>query len=128
MRVNSTSFFFQAEDGIRGADVTGVQTCALPICFFLAITHQGVISTLCRQNSWIERCRWRTGLTPQIQNKARLTQSLRKLLQPIRRLLIGLHSYEASRVLAIVPRRQQGVQLFSREPQLIATGLVRTPF
>src|SRR3989442_9216103 len=25
------SFFFQAEDGIRDADVTGVQTCALPI-------------------------------------------------------------------------------------------------
>src|SRR6266540_7162727 len=24
-------FFFQAEDGIRGLDVTGVQTCALPI-------------------------------------------------------------------------------------------------
>src|SRR5215813_14334953 len=24
-------FFFQAEDGIRCADVTGVQTCALPI-------------------------------------------------------------------------------------------------
>src|SRR3989442_12277998 len=24
--------FFQAEDGIRDADVTGVQTCALPIC------------------------------------------------------------------------------------------------
>src|SRR6266699_6281490 len=24
-------FVFQAEDGIRGADVTGVQTCALPI-------------------------------------------------------------------------------------------------
>src|SRR5215813_15331048 len=24
-------FFFQAEDGIRAADVTGVQTCALPI-------------------------------------------------------------------------------------------------
>src|SRR6266699_2988072 len=29
-------FFFQAEDGIRDADVTGVQTCALPICRFLA--------------------------------------------------------------------------------------------
>src|SRR3989442_1623185 len=27
----STVFFFQAEDGIRDADVTGVQTCALPI-------------------------------------------------------------------------------------------------
>src|SRR5205809_1232643 len=25
-------FFFQAEDGIRGVAVTGVQTCALPIC------------------------------------------------------------------------------------------------
>src|SRR5699024_11284120 len=26
------SFFFQAEDGIRDRNVTGVQTCALPIC------------------------------------------------------------------------------------------------
>src|SRR5207237_5871715 len=26
-------FFFQAEDGIRDSSVTGVQTCALPICF-----------------------------------------------------------------------------------------------
>src|SRR5438046_5542723 len=26
------SFFFQAEDGIRDWSVTGVQTCALPIC------------------------------------------------------------------------------------------------
>src|ERR671935_1188816 len=25
--------FFQAEDGIRDTSVTGVQTCALPICF-----------------------------------------------------------------------------------------------
>src|SRR5215813_7246577 len=30
-------FFFQAEDGIRDADVTGVQTCALPI--FAACTE-----------------------------------------------------------------------------------------
>src|SRR5690606_41043999 len=29
-------FFFQAEDGIRDFHVTGVQTCALPIC----ILHQ----------------------------------------------------------------------------------------
>src|SRR5437762_7850251 len=28
----ATLFFFQAEDGIRGTSVTGVQTCALPIC------------------------------------------------------------------------------------------------
>src|SRR5438094_1703024 len=30
------AFFFQAEDGIRGRTVTGVQTCALPICDLLA--------------------------------------------------------------------------------------------
>src|SRR2546430_4954566 len=29
-------FFFQAEDGIRDLTVTGVQTCALPICFPVA--------------------------------------------------------------------------------------------
>src|SRR3712207_8978850 len=28
----SSVFFFQAEDGIRDIVVTGVQTCALPIC------------------------------------------------------------------------------------------------
>src|SRR5690606_40085656 len=28
-------FFFQAEDGIRDFHVTGVQTCALPICPFI---------------------------------------------------------------------------------------------
>src|SRR5256885_6222627 len=28
-------FFFQAEDGIRDYKVTGVQTCALPICLNL---------------------------------------------------------------------------------------------
>src|SRR5256885_582034 len=30
-------FFFQAEDGIRDYKVTGVQTCALPICFGLEL-------------------------------------------------------------------------------------------
>src|SRR5699024_11337275 len=30
-------FFFQAEDGIRDRNVTGVQTCALPICDRLSI-------------------------------------------------------------------------------------------
>src|SRR5699024_11774802 len=33
---DSSSFFFQAEDGIRDRNVTGVQTCALPI---LAAKH-----------------------------------------------------------------------------------------
>ena len=30
--LNVVNFFFQAEDGIRDYKVTGVQTCALPIC------------------------------------------------------------------------------------------------
>ena len=31
-------FFFQAEDGIRDYDVTGVQTCALPISTLMGVT------------------------------------------------------------------------------------------
>src|SRR2546427_5091913 len=32
-------FFFQAEDGIRDLTVTGVQTCALPICVITTATY-----------------------------------------------------------------------------------------
>src|SRR5699024_4377949 len=32
VRLTSVFCFFQAEDGIRYRNVTGVQTCALPIC------------------------------------------------------------------------------------------------
>src|SRR5256885_8911366 len=34
-------FFFQAEDGIRDYKVTGVQTCALPICLSVNDTGEG---------------------------------------------------------------------------------------
>src|SRR6266487_6013586 len=37
-------FFFQAEDGIRGGRVTGVQTCALPIS---TVTSRGLVDTCC---------------------------------------------------------------------------------
>src|SRR3989442_4162960 len=40
----SMFFFFQAEDGIRDADVTGVQTCALPI--FMSDTTNSEPDTL----------------------------------------------------------------------------------
>src|SRR2546426_1363283 len=33
--ISELFFFFQAEDGIRYYKVTGVQTCALPICTFV---------------------------------------------------------------------------------------------
>src|SRR3989442_10659395 len=44
-------FFFQAEDGIRDADVTGVQTCALPISFATLVSrYVGLVySTAFRQ-------------------------------------------------------------------------------
>src|SRR5207245_8772922 len=45
------SFFFQAEDGIRDATVTGVQTCALPISLRLLIDRtrsgQGQVVLVC---------------------------------------------------------------------------------
>src|SRR5437870_13221639 len=34
-------FFFQAEDGIRDGHVTGVQTCALPICIGSSLRSRG---------------------------------------------------------------------------------------
>src|SRR5699024_11383813 len=36
-------FFFQAEDGIRDRNVTGVQTCALPICPVFEATRQSAL-------------------------------------------------------------------------------------
>src|SRR5437667_6201762 len=38
-------FFFQAEDGIRDRDVTGVQTCALPISSGL-ITREDILEEI----------------------------------------------------------------------------------
>src|SRR2546422_1558053 len=37
-------FFFQAEDGIRDVAVTGVQTCALPICTAGSAPNQIVVA------------------------------------------------------------------------------------
>src|ERR1039458_8778311 len=39
-RSDGSVFFFQAEDGIRDASLTGVQTCALPIYETLKGTRQ----------------------------------------------------------------------------------------
>src|SRR5699024_11522481 len=38
-------FFFQAEDGIRDRNVTGVQTCALPISLFEDAQQRLIAST-----------------------------------------------------------------------------------
>src|SRR5690606_40112701 len=58
-------FFFQADDGIRGFHVTGVQTCALPIfcstkqTFFICYCY--IFSSVTRGSSnirrkWLFRC------------------------------------------------------------------------
>src|SRR5882757_1571502 len=39
------SFFFRAEDGIRDIGVTGVQTCALPICRAALRARQKIVLT-----------------------------------------------------------------------------------
>src|SRR5256885_10194497 len=41
-RASRVFFFFQAEDGIRDYKVTGVQTCALPICQAALFVFAGV--------------------------------------------------------------------------------------
>src|SRR5699024_12162053 len=38
-------FFFQAEDGIRDRNVTGVQTCALPIWIFDEFARESLKTT-----------------------------------------------------------------------------------
>src|SRR5437868_14726967 len=40
-------FFFQAEDGIRDRNVTGVQTCALPISCKAACESRSSLTRLC---------------------------------------------------------------------------------
>src|SRR5699024_11342124 len=44
--VSSFLFFFQAEDGIRDRNVTGVQTCALPILTPFSAIAFGAVSGL----------------------------------------------------------------------------------
>src|SRR5205807_9128225 len=45
-------FFFQAEDGIRGYKVTGVQTCALPISVFPAMIAATLIVIMLQVRSF----------------------------------------------------------------------------
>src|SRR5688500_20266938 len=62
-------FFFQAEDGIRDYKVTGVQTCALPIC-----THRrGRRRRRCRPRRCVPRGPARAGCRPPRRAWARRT-------------------------------------------------------
>ena len=46
-------FFFQAEDGIRDYKVTGVQTCALPICDVMTMCHESLLYYIQRGSEYI---------------------------------------------------------------------------
>src|SRR2546430_7706646 len=62
-------FFFQAEDGIRDLTVTGVQTCALPIC-----PHAPASSSTTRPRSSLPTCRT-TNRWPTDRKSTRLNSS-----------------------------------------------------
>src|SRR5438876_1076598 len=49
--VGTHSFFLQAEDGIRDGRVTGVETCALPICSSSACVTKTRICTCCMRST-----------------------------------------------------------------------------
>src|SRR5256885_8084554 len=60
-RLHTHIFFFQAEDGIRDYKVTGVQTCALPICHLLVALsfHHG--SWAIQHPNWAPHAACRSG-------------------------------------------------------------------
>src|SRR5207249_8204816 len=50
-------FFFQAEDGIRDRNVTGVQTCALPICVATEIRPRALLNFVRKLQSEVSKGR-----------------------------------------------------------------------
>src|SRR5256886_3931657 len=70
-------FFFQAEDGIRDLTVTGVQTCALPICLTRAAKIVMIQATNNKKSmerrgsGFIASSRYQEGFTPPSDNQAK---------------------------------------------------------
>src|SRR5690606_40749497 len=73
-------FFFQAEDGIRDFHVTGVQTCALPICPTCPHRRARARGGRSRRRAR-RRCRRRRGL-PGLRRRNRPTGSSGRLRRP----------------------------------------------
>src|SRR2546426_12686308 len=95
-------FFFQAEDGIRDYKVTGVQTCALPICTVVIGTGGDLFGhelTL-EEVNWLAaplgpgdpvfvQCRYRAPAVPgRVRERAEDTLSL-DLAEPVRAITPG---------------------------------------
>src|SRR5690554_7332812 len=62
-------FFFQAEDGIRDADVTGVQTCALPISLNEKAMHQDLTERNVKSGVIIKRYAYLATLSEIVRKK-----------------------------------------------------------
>src|SRR6266852_1589491 len=71
-------FFFQAEDGIRYATVTGVQTCALPISAGIGVTDQQDVGQRASQGD----CQYRTPLPRSFHSLLGFSPSVRPKLVP----------------------------------------------
>src|SRR5690554_5415213 len=115
-------FFFQAEDGIRDADVTGVQTCALPILELEdleAYKHHGPLMAMAFQAE-VEKQAWLAGGQSQIAPAQRMVDFvqgkrseslLESSYQP------GLRSVEMKEVLPdfIAVRLQDAFKAFDKK-------------
>src|SRR5699024_11679629 len=75
---SSLFFFFQAEDGIRDRNVTGVQTCALPIFpavqqnMAVGLLHTGSVGSLQKGNQVAD-----VGVDIAVRQQAQKVHSLR---------------------------------------------------
>src|SRR6266699_3445174 len=76
MSVFGFFFFFQAEDGIRDADVTGVQTCALPIFSSVSQRRHDSVSRPNRGN--FKGSSTKRSEHPYYVKRPRISRSLRK--------------------------------------------------
>src|SRR5690554_7142018 len=99
-------FFFQAEDGIRDADVTGVQTCALPI-------WRSVRCTLLHSNCAIRSaCEVRTSATATLAEHEVVHREGVRLLEPLR-----LRVLEFLEMLGIFNSQALEAESLDRRPQ-----------
>src|SRR5471032_3463279 len=88
-------FFFQAEDGIRDRDVTGVQTCALPIYIWLCVLVSVAwplstsSSTICRSEERRVGKECRSRWSPYHSKKKKLSKTTRTFT-PVPKLITTL--------------------------------------
>src|SRR5256885_11313731 len=83
-------FFFQAEDGIRDYKVTGVQTCALPICtsmtpkLFTPEPKKTGVSLPARKASWSQGAEapWASSMLSSASSKDRSEEHTSELQSP----------------------------------------------